>query len=217
MKWSSFYRQRPSVLARLLFSKAWWRVSPATDTLYLTFDDGPHNSITPWVLDVLKEYDAKATFFCLGKNVEQYPEIYARIINEGHAVGNHTHQHLNGWNTSYEKYWADIEHCATHVKSNLFRPPYGRISLGQYKMLLKKGFHIVMWDVLSGDFDEKLPANDCLANLKHLSRPGSIITFHDSAKAANTLQQVLPGFLRHFTGKGMKFNALDGNTDTRNQ
>jgi len=132
--------------------------------LYLPFDDGPHPTITPFVLDTLREYQAKATFFCIGKNVESYPGIYAQIMFEGHAVGNHTQHHVNGWKVSDDAYLEDISTAAKHIKSNLFRPPYGRISFSQIKAL---GLHpalpqqIVMWDVLSGDFDTTISGEQC--------------------------------------------------------
>jgi len=178
--------------------------------LYLTFDDGPHPTITPFVLDELKKIGAKATFFSIGKNVHQYPEIYKRIMAEGHAVGNHTYRHLNGWKTADEEYFEDIRHAETVINSKLYRPPYGKIRRSQIVEIISPrfGMKVIMWTVLSGDFDEKLSKEQCLDNVINTSEPGAIIVFHDSEKAADRMTYALPKMLEHFKNKGYRFEKL---------
>jgi len=162
--------------------------------VYLSFDDGPHPVATPFVLDLLKKYQAKATFFCIGKNVAAYPDIYRRILDEGHAVGNHTHNHLNGWKTKDAVYLADISEAGKHIDSPLFRPPYGRITSFQAKHIAKamknEKARVIMWDVLSGDFDESLSPQQCSENVVLNAGKGSVIVFHDSEKPFKT--SILP-------------------------
>jgi peptidoglycan/xylan/chitin deacetylase (PgdA/CDA1 family) len=181
--------------------------------LYLTFDDGPHPTITPFVLDTLRQYQAKATFFCIGKNVEAYPGIYAQIMFEGHAVGNHTQHHVNGWEVSDEAYLDDITTASKHIKSNLFRPPYGRIKKSQMKKIKQQfpDMRIVMWDVLSADFDTRLNADACLGYTVYHSKSGSIVLFHDSEKAFPRMQTALPKMLAHFANEGYTFEAIKFN------
>jgi peptidoglycan/xylan/chitin deacetylase (PgdA/CDA1 family) len=183
---------------------------PKTDkaVLYLSFDDGPNSGVTPWVLDTLKKYNAKATFFCIGKKVETNPEIYSQILAQGHSVGNHSYSHPNGWKTGFKKYIEDVGRCAKSVNSRLFRPPYGRIGLRQMSALQKKNYQIVLWDVLSGDFDPKLSKEQCLKNVLQNSKNGSIIVFHDSEKAFEKLSFVLPLILEHFLNLGFEFKAI---------
>jgi peptidoglycan/xylan/chitin deacetylase (PgdA/CDA1 family) len=177
--------------------------------VYLTFDDGPIPEITPWVLDMLKKNHAKATFFCIGENVKKYPSIFKRIIVEGHTIGNHTYSHLNGWNTKTDDYIKNCERfdeildkCYKDISPDimmgsvkLFRPPYGKLTSKQSKYLYKRGYTICMWDLLSGDFSQKISPEKCLHNvIKHIS-PGNIIVFHDSLKAEKNLRFVLPNVL----------------------
>ncbi|SIS65322.1 Peptidoglycan/xylan/chitin deacetylase, PgdA/CDA1 family [Filimonas lacunae] len=179
--------------------------------LYLTFDDGPHEQATPFVLDQLKAWNAKGTFFCIGKNVQQHRDIYTRILDEGHAIGNHTQNHVNGWKTVDEKYIADINEAAKYIDSNLFRPPYGRISRFQANFLhniARPAYRIIMWSVLSGDFDRKLKPERCLDNVLMNARPGSIVVFHDSTKAWDRMSFALPRVLEHFAGQGYVFKSL---------
>ena len=189
-----------------------WRVNTTENVLYLTFDDGPHPTVTPFVLDELKRYGAKATFFCIGKNVAAHEDIYLRIIQDGHAVGNHTYDHLNGWKTPEKKYLDNIAEAARYVDSHLFRPPYGRITRSQGATLQKgtdgNPFKIVMWDVLSGDFDVSLGKQKCLRNVVRYSTGGSVIVFHDSAKAWERLAFVLPEMLKYFSERGYRFEKL---------
>jgi peptidoglycan/xylan/chitin deacetylase (PgdA/CDA1 family) len=190
---------------RMIYSSYTWRMPSAEKTIYLTFDDGPHEIATPFVLDTLKQYQAKASFFCIGKNVRLHPAIYQRIIAEGHTVGNHTEHHLNGWHTPHSEYLANIQQAEEVIQSNLFRPPYGRIKRSQAKALDKQ---IIMWDVLSGDFDPLLTPEACLAYcLKH-TEAGSIVVFHDSAKAFQKMTYALPKMLDYFTKQGFQFKAL---------
>jgi peptidoglycan-N-acetylglucosamine deacetylase len=190
-----------------IYSSYIWDIDTKEKIIYLTFDDGPHNLATPFVLNELKKYNAKATFFCIGKNVVTNPEIYKQILAEGHSIGNHTYNHLNGWETETNTYLADVSEAANHIASNLFRPPYGRIKRSQAKKM--KGYKIIMWDVLSGDFDESLNKEKCLQYVTGKTRPGSIIVFHDSGKAFPHLEYALPKTLDFFLREGFSFKAID--------
>ena len=184
----------------------WNRVS--TDTVYLTFDDGPHPLATPFVLEQLAQYQAKATFFCIGKNVEDHTEIYQQVLDEGHKVGNHSHNHLNGWKTSTEKYIENIELAQPFIHSNLFRPPYGRIRKKQASGITKLGYSIIMWDVLCGDFDVSISPEKCWNNILQNIEPGSIVVFHDSSKAWDRMRYALPLTLALCQQKGWKMDTL---------
>lgn len=178
--------------------------------LYLTFDDGPHETATPFVLDRLKEFNAKATFFCLGKNVQSYPAIYERILDEGHRVGNHTFNHLNGWKTKNNLYVKDIDAASKYIDSKLFRPPYGRISPFVSRLLRTQlQYKIIMWHVLSGDFDKTLSPQKCAEHVLLNAQPGSIIVFHDSTKAQEKMFFALPKTLEYFSNAGYKFNSIE--------
>ncbi len=190
-----------------LYPHLTWDVPTEKKEIFLTFDDGPHEVATPFVLDVLKNYQAKATFFCIGKNVVAHPTLYERIKQEGHSVGNHTYDHLNGWKNADTVYLENILKAQEVINSNLFRPPYGRIKSSQVKLVLP-GFKIIMWDVLSGDFDVKLKPQKCLDYVVRKSKPGSIIVFHDSAKAYERLEFVLPNALEYFSKEGYTFSSL---------
>ena len=196
---------------RALYPSLTWRIKTREKVLYLTFDDGPHETATPFVLDELQRYNAKATFFCIGKNVAEYPEIYQRILKEGHSVGNHTYNHVNGWKVSDAVYLEEIQQTATLVKSTLFRPPYGRIKRSQLKKLQTPNSKLqtIMWDVLSGDFDTNLTAEACLGYVLYHSKPGSIIVFHDSTKAMERMQYSLPKVLEHFSREGYVFKGIE--------
>jgi len=199
-------------LIRTIYSFYTWRIPTTEKNLFLSFDDGPHPEATVFVLNELKKFEALATFFCIGKNVLAWPEVYKRILDEGHSVGNHTQNHLNGWKTPNDVYMKDIAEAANHIDSNLFRPPYGRISLFQAKNLraAMKGrkAKVIMWDVLSADFDSGITNEDCLQNVVFHSKPGSIIVMHDSEKCFEKLKYCLPRILHHFTEKGFKFLSL---------
>lgn len=194
-----------------LFSKMLWNRDRIESNCYLTFDDGPTPGVTNLVLDILKSYDAKATFFCIGKNVVAHPELYQRVLDEGHTVGNHTHNHLNGWRTKSSEYLDNIATAQEqfHVsEKKLFRPPYGKLRFGQAKQLLNDGYKIVMWDVLSGDFDNHLNPTDCLKNVLVHTQNGSIVVFHDSVKAKEKLLWVLPQFLEDLKKRGLSCKPL---------
>ena len=198
--------KNPSLLKRV-FPSLLWKVKTKEKDLYLTFDDGPHPTITPWVLDTLDQFNAKATFFCLGKNVELYPEIYQDILRRGHKVGNHTHDHFNGWKTLTKEYEANTKKAASVIDSKLFRPPYGRIKSSQIGRL-KKDYKIVMWTVISGDFDQNILPEECLNNVVQNTDKGNIIVFHDSEKAEKNMKYALPRLLNHFTQIGWKFKVI---------
>ncbi len=199
---------------RWLFPHYVWRIPVREKVLYLTFDDGPHPEITPFVLNELKEVGAKATFFCIGKNVLRHPDVYRSIRAAGHAVGNHTFHHPNGSKTTTEAYAADIQKAAAFIQSHLFRPPYGRISRRQAAAvptaLNRKDSKIIMWDVLSADFDPNTTPQKCLGYVLRHARPGSVVVFHDSEKAYVNMRYALPRVLQHFTEAGYRFAAIQG-------
>ena len=195
-----------------LFPSYEWAIQTKEKHIYLSFDDGPHPQATPFVLDELKKHGAKATFFCIGKNVVAYPDIYKRILEEGHSVGNHTYNHLNGWKSKDESYISDIVHAANYIDTNLFRPPYGRITTFQSKnihraMKIDKA-RIIMWSVLSGDFDRTLTAERCMQNVILNSAKGSIVVFHDSEKAFPILKEILPAVLQFFYKEGYECRKI---------
>lgn len=196
---------------RKLYPGLVWRV-PAVGgkVVYLSFDDGPHPVATPFVLDELKKYDARATFFCIGKNVQKYPHVYRRVLMEGHRVGNHTQDHLDGWKTNDRRYLENVRDAARLIDSDLFRPPYGKIGLFQSSLLRGAPFRykIVMWEVLSADFDRRVSPQRCGRNVIRHARPGSIIVFHDSEKAFERMREALPAVLEHFSGLGYRFEAI---------
>jgi len=255
------YLKKISTLGKFLYPSLLWNLPKTENTLYLTFDDGPVPEITPWVLALLKEYHAKATFFCIGENIVKHPEVFDQILAEGHNVGNHSFNHLNGWKTPISTYIENVEKAEeiifekresrnqrqesrdrnqdsrtenikergekkesgdkkqdfiTGNKENrretknikLFRPPYGKITPKQIKTLQRMGFKIVMWEVISGDFDLKLSPEKCLNNVLKNSKPGSIVVFHDSIKASANLKEVLPKVLEYFHQKGFEFKAI---------
>ncbi|MEL7161757.1 MAG: polysaccharide deacetylase family protein [Bacteroidota bacterium] len=181
--------------------------STESPTIYFTFDDGPIPQLTPWVLEQLAAYDAQATFFCVGNNARRYPELIQDILTAGHSIGNHTMHHLDGWKSDNVPYFHDVRHCAIQVKSSLFRPPYGRLMPSQAQFL-QRHYEIVMWDVLSGDFDPELTAEDCFQNVVRNAKPGSIVVFHDSLKAEEKLRAFLPRLLEHYAALGYRFAAL---------
>lgn len=198
-------------LVKKLYSQYVWDKPATNNEVYLTFDDGPHPQITPWVLAQLKHYNAKATFFCIGKNVVQCPDIYQQILADGHAVGNHTHNHLNGWKVPVADYIANSKEAARYIQSSLFRPPYGRIKRKHVPLLrqaLQADTKVIMWDVLSADFDTTITPEQCATNVLKHAQPGSIIVFHDSQKAFKNLEYALPVVLDEWRKKGMVCKAL---------
>lgn len=205
-----FYLVKTPALLKKLYPECLWNVKTNENIIYLTFDDGPTPDVTNYVLDELKKYNAKATFFCIGKNVNDHFDIYKRVIAEGHKPGNHTFNHLNGRKTDDRKYLADIKQAANIIDSEYFRPPYGRITKFQLKALQGENFKLktVMWSVLSGDFDIKISPENCYLNVVSNVKAGSIIVFHDSLKAFPRLQYTLPRFLNLFSEKGFQFKIL---------
>lgn len=211
-----FYWIKTNWFIKKIFSNYTWDVSNTGKTVYLTFDDGPIPVVTEWVLAELKKHGFKATFFSIGDNISKHPEIFKKIISEGHSIGNHTFNHLNGWNTSTEDYIENVARCEEAIdkninqtlKSRLFRPPYGKIKTAQSKAIQKLGYKIIMWDVLSADFDTTISREQCLDNVLSNVKPGSIIVFHDSVKAFNNLEYVLPKTLAFLNEKKMNCDVL---------
>lgn len=208
MKW---YWIKTSQFVKWLFPKYIWQIPTQDKTVYLTFDDGPTPEITPWVLDQLDAYQAKATFFCIGDNIRKFPEIYGDVIARGHQIGNHTYHHLNGWKTNADQYVQNAHQweSVALIEGKLFRPPYGKIKSSQAHQLMQRGYKIIMWDVLSADFDAQVCAENCLENVVKHVNPGSIVVFHDSVKAFKNLQYTLPQTLRFLKENGYKCARID--------
>jgi peptidoglycan-N-acetylglucosamine deacetylase len=188
----------------LMYPDTVWKIKTKEKKIFLTFDDGPCPETTPWILDTLKKAGAKATFFLIGRNADKYADLADKIQDHGHALGNHTYSHLNGWKTNKEEYINDVLFAETVINSGLFRPPYGKFSPAQYR-LLKDKFKIIMWDVLSRDYSYRLSRNRCLQIVLGQTKKGSIVVFHDSLKARKNLEYALPRFLEHFAAKGYQF------------
>jgi peptidoglycan-N-acetylglucosamine deacetylase len=206
-----FYLVKTPWLLKILYPRCTWEIPVRSDKiLYFTFDDGPHPVVTPFVLDELKKYNAKATFFCIGKNVQEHPYLYERILNEGHQTGNHSQNHLNGWKTDNNTYIDDIVTAKKFINSKLFRPPYGRIRRKQIDSLrnTEQDFEIIMWTLLSGDFDISVTHQVCIDRVVENAKNGSIIVFHDSDKAFPRLQNALPVILKKLTDKGYRFEKI---------
>ncbi len=192
---------------RIFYPSLLWQMPAGNQSLYLTFDDGPHPEITPRVLDMLDEYQAKATFFCVGENVQRFPQTYAEIIRRGHRTGNHSMNHLNGWKTNLNLYYENVNECRNLIDSELFRPPYGRITPTQIHTL-KKEYKIVMWSVLSYDFDSETTPEQCLNYVLENTEDGAVIVFHDSEKSAENMLYALPKVLDYYSEKGFSFQSL---------
>jgi len=217
------YLIKSPLLLKWYYPSLLWNKSRTEKVIYLTFDDGPIPNVTDFVLKTLKAFNAKATFFCIGDNIVKHPNVYANVVNDGHAIGNHTFNHLKGWKTDDETYIGNTLKCQALTQSDLFRPPYGRIKKSQIRSLqslvlspqsdsrLKtqdSRLNIVMWDVLSGDFDIKLSPEKCYQNVIKHAENGSIIVFHDSLKAFDRLSYALPRVLKYFADKGFTFSTL---------
>ena len=185
-----------------------WRVPTMLPELFLTFDDGPVPEVTPFVLSILKKYNIKATFFCVGENIQKYPAVFDLLKKEGHAVGNHTFHHVKGWKTDYHTYMSEIEQCNRLVKSKLFRPPHGQINW-KIAQSLRQDYRIVMWSALTGDYNKKQSGEQCLANAVNNTRPGSIIVFHDSLKARERMEYALPLYIEYCLKNGFTFKKLE--------
>lgn len=214
-----------------LYPKRIWGGPKNGNCIYLTFDDGPIPEVTPWVLEQLRKYDAKATFFCIGDNIKKHPDVFKRVVSEGHTVGSHTFNHLNGWKTPTKEYLLNVEagqkileeqlpkNSPTEIKdikNKLFRPPYGRIKAKQARELQEQDYTLVMWDVLSMDYDQKLSHEACYQRVLRNTGNGSIIVFHDSLKAERNLKIVLPQVLEYYSAKGYVFKKLSLRTTAHN-
>ncbi|MBM3413058.1 MAG: polysaccharide deacetylase family protein [Bacteroidetes bacterium] len=202
---------QPPELVRRFYPKRLWRMNPLEKSVYLTFDDGPHPEITPFVLEQLAHAGAKASFFCIGSRVAAHPLVYRQILEQGHRVGNHTHQHVNAWQVNQQDYLNDVATAAKLIDSNLFRPPYGKLPwhiAKQIPSVIKAPAQIVMWDILSGDFDQRQSATACFENCRRNIRSGSIIVLHDSEKAWGRLAELLPTLISFTTSAGYSLKAL---------
>ena len=195
-------------LFKRVFPNLIWEIPASKNVIYLTFDDGPTPEITEWTLDLLNYYKAQATFFCIGSNVIKYPNIYNRILAEGHVVGNHSHSHLKGWRSSDHEYLNDVEKASSHISSNLFRPPYGQIKPSQAKKLRELGYRIIMWNILSVDWDRGITPQKCADHVILNASSGDIVVFHDSLKAKDNMQYALQCTLEHFSKKGYLFKGI---------
>ncbi|MFT2008844.1 polysaccharide deacetylase family protein [Pontibacter sp. 13R65] len=209
-----FYKT-PALLKKLMPNYTWHKPS-AGNTLYLTFDDGPIPVITPFVLEQLAQYQAKATFFCVGENVAKHREIGMEVAQQGHVLANHTFNHLKGWQTPLPQYLHNVQLCQAELnqlpgaatQKLLFRPPHGRITGKQAAQLRQEGYELIMWDMLTNDYDKTLAPEICLEKAIQYTQSGSIIVFHDSLKAQRNMQYVLPRFLEHFASSGYTFSSL---------
>lgn len=203
-----FYAVKTPKLLTYLFSSLIWKIPNDNKTVYLTFDDGPTEKVTRKILEVLKNEKVKASFFCVGKNVEKYPDLFACIKAEGHAVGNHTNTHLNGWKTNKKQYLEDVEEADKLIKSNLFRPPYGKLNWRSKRDLQRK-YKIVMWDVAGGDFDPYLSIKDVVKNIINNVNPGSIVVLHDNQKFMAKTVEALPIIIKELKAKKYRFGLIN--------
>ena len=194
------------VLSRI-FPHFRWNIE-GDSRVFLTFDDGPSPGVTEWILKELAKYNAKATFFCLGKNAEQYPDLYEKIVAAGHKIGNHTYSHQKGWGMSLEDYIEDIDFANQILHSDLFRPPYGRIKRTQLRVISER-YEVIMWNVLSRDYSKVVSPRQCLKNVTSQIGPGSIVVFHDSAKAFRNLRYALPGTLEYLEKRGLECAVIE--------
>ena len=195
-------------LLRPLWGKVVWRKDPSKKVIYLTFDDGPVPEVTPLVFDLLDEHTIKATFFCVGENVQKHPDTFAQVMSRGHKVGNHTFNHLKGFSVKDEEYYDNIDKAAELIDSKLFRPPYGRITGKQMKKLRYR-YTIIMWDVITHDYNKSLSPETIMRTIKRYSRNGSLVVFHDSIKAKENVLAVLPLAIEYWKSKGYTFGVLD--------
>ncbi|MCB9188699.1 MAG: polysaccharide deacetylase family protein [Flavobacteriales bacterium] len=202
----NYFIKTPRLLHSLYRDAVWFLPNP-DNKIYLTFDDGPVTGITSKCLDILLEHQVKATFFCVGQNIEKSQELYNRIRKEGHKIGNHSYNHLNGWKTDNKSYFDNIDKGAALTNSLLFRPPYGKIKRSQLKKLHTK-YKIIMWDVLSADFDPKVTEEECIQNVLKHTTSGSIIVMHDNEKCGNKMLNCLPTILKELKAQGYQFEVL---------
>lgn len=202
------YFVKSPYLLQTFFNSFIWKIPTNEKKIFLTFDDGPHPEITPDVLDILNRYNAKASFFCVGKNIEKHPNIFDQIVANGHTIGNHTYNHINGYKTNTSLYVKNTFKNNDIYTTSLFRPPYGRMKRRQIS-ILKKDFCLILWTVLSGDFDKSITKEKCLKNVINSSKEGSIVVFHDSLKAKENVLYALPKVLEYFSNKGYGFFAIN--------
>jgi len=202
-----YFIKSPYILSKLTQKSIVWKMPTGNNSIYLTFDDGPHPDVTPLVLDILNKYDIKATFFCVGDNVFKHPEVFRQLLDGGHSIGNHTFNHLKGWKTPFDNYIANINKCDQYFDSKLFRPPYGKISLKQF-LTLRKQYRIILWSVMSYDFKQTMSGEQCLKNVLNYTGDGSIIVFHDSVKAQERTLYTLPKVIEHYLEKGYNFKPI---------
>ena len=200
--------EQPAIYLRWLYPKALWRMDRHERAVYLTFDDGPIPEATPFILEVLRTEGVKATFFCVGDNVRKYPELFQQILDEGHGVGNHTHNHIGGLRHTIKEYSYNVEKANAYIHSRLMRPPHGWMRLSQYAWLSRK-FKVVMWDVVTRDYSKWLTAEEVVNNVKKYARNGSIITFHDSLKSIEKLKTALPQSIKWLKEQGYAFKTFD--------
>lgn len=206
--WVGSLIEQPPEFIRRLYPRACWRMDSSERVVYLTFDDGPIPEVTPWVLEILDKYNIKATFFMVGDNVRKHPDEYKMVVERGHRIGNHTYNHLKGLEQRTERYMDNIDKADAYLKSNLFRPPHGLMRARQYRVLCKR-YRIVMWDLVTRDYNSKLTGEQVLAKVKKYARPGSIITFHDSLKATHNLYYALPRAIEWLQAEGYEFKVLE--------
>ncbi|MBO5083249.1 MAG: polysaccharide deacetylase family protein [Bacteroidaceae bacterium] len=200
--------EQPPQFIRRLYPRACWRMDSSERAVYLTFDDGPIPEVTPWVLDVLDKYRIKATFFMVGDNVRKHPDEFKMVVERGHRIGNHTYNHLKGMAEHTDHYVANIDKADCYLSTNLFRPPHGLMSLRQYRALCER-YHIIMWDLVTRDYNPKLNGRQILRKVQQYARPGSIITFHDSLRATHNLYYALPRAIEWLLAEGYEFKVFD--------
>lgn len=200
--------EQPPQFIRRLYPRACWRMDSSERAVYLTFDDGPIPEVTPWVLDVLDKYRIKATFFMVGDNVRKHPDEFKMVVDRGHRVGNHTYNHLKGMAEHTDHYVANIDKADCYLSTNLFRPPHGLMRLRQYRALCER-YHIIMWDLVTRDYNPKLNGRQILRKVQQYARPGSIITFHDSLRATHNLYYALPRAIEWLLAEGYEFKVFD--------
>ena len=201
--------EQPAVFLRWIYPHALWRMDKREKAVYLTFDDGPIPEATPFILDTLERYGAKATFFMVGENARKYPHLLAEVKARGHRIGNHTNNHIGGFRWWSWLYLANVVEANKVLHTNLFRPPHGWMKMMQYRVLRHCGFRVVMWDVVTRDYSRRLTAEDVLNNVRRYTRPGSIIPFHDSLKSIDKLKHALPEALQWLIQEGYEFKVFD--------
>jgi peptidoglycan/xylan/chitin deacetylase (PgdA/CDA1 family) len=208
-----FYWVKTNRFIKWIFPKYVWDIPNSGKKVFLTFDDGPTPEVTQWALSQLQQFNAKATFFCIGNNIESHPDIFKKVLDDGHAIGNHTFNHLNGWQHDNRKYLENVRQCADSinkltVETKLFRPPYGKVKKSQAKILRESGYEIVMWDILSADFDHSITPEQCLNHVIKNIESGSVVIFHDSVKGFKNLEYVLPKTLAFLKENGYECAAI---------